>query len=599
MNTLTSSSSLLANNHNANRLSLLFANQNEYDFFNAEKIHRSNSLKKKVLPSASRIEQDSVSESGFKQIKFSQFKFKKKQRSNSINISSNDLKDDILNFDGALFYLSNNKGLSGNLSVNSKKLVFTSGFFGLRYSHRLKQNFFKPRKPANPIEDAEDLKFYEIDLMNIAEISKETTNEQSVVYIHCRNFKHVKIGLKATSANSLYNTLIAGHQINFDSNKSRRSFLWEFLYDIYPYRLRSDWIKYEKWYINNFKIHFTQFNEIGICPSLPEIIIVPRNVQDQELNSIVNISDGQRVPVISYLYRQSGHMIIRSTSFNANRLSLHNLYKEKLFNENKFPLIEFQIQSILPSIEEIEQSHFKLRKTLQKTIKMNQTNSIATMFEINYSKQFWSKCSHWLCSLSNILKLVCNLVETISQTSSIGLIEKNDCNWNCLLSSLVQICIDPEKRTIKGFEPLISKEWLHLSGYKRLERSFGQNKLKTLNEPNHILFVLFLDAVHQLIVQHPRSFEFSTFYLILLLDYHVDSDLFTKDKSFEFELNKTHPLIYNPIFEPNQRILKMKTHVSQMRLFTKLFFRSLQPSYDRFTSIEHLFLITLNEQNLL
>lgn len=68
---------------------------------------------------------------------------------------------------------------------------------------------------------------------------------------------------------------------------------------------------------------------------------------------------------------------------------------------------------------------------------------------------------------------------------------------------------DKERRTIAGFEKLISKEWIYLSG---LENSYGSKPLDIA------LFNLFLDSVWQLLIQNDGYFEFTSLYLIRLFD---------------------------------------------------------------------------------
>lgn len=530
---------------------------------------------------------------------FPNINFRKKARSNSINsfpIEQN--KPDRLVFDSALLYLSNSNGLAGELVVDSERLVFKSGFHNLKQNPKLiKHNFFD-EKPKTTYQESLDGR--EIDMKNIAEINNETVNERGIVYIFCKNFKHAKIELKRLWADALYKKLINNHREIVESTKTLQlCFLWEYLYDTYQYRLRSDWVKFEKWYVNNFKIQFTQFNETNICPTIPEIVIVPRNVDDKELEAIVNISDGQRVPIITYLHRSSGHMIIRSTTYNQNRLNLYELYKARIFDD-KIKLIEYEVENLLPSIENLEKYHFKLRKGCNKAVRINLNKDIKINYDINHCKQFWSKCSNWMCTMAKVLKLTFELVDTILEKASIGLVERNDCNWNCLLSSLVQIIINPEKRTLNGFECLLSKEFIYLCGYKYYGQGFYEKRIKSLNEPNHILFLFFLDAVHQLMMQNPDSFEFTTFYLVFLFDNQLSSQRFNSRSNGKFETNRKHLLHLNPFYvKTNNDILQMKTHVVHLKLFTQLYFRSLESNVNIFTSREILYIEELHRRKAL
>lgn len=85
---------------------------------------------------------------------------------------------------------------------------------------------------------------------------------------------------------------------------------------------------------------------------------------------------------------------------------------------------------------------------------------------------------------------------------------------NCVLSSLIQILLDPCWRTIGGFQSLIQKEWVAL-GHPFASR-LG-HILSPDIEPSP-LFLLFLECIWQLLQQYPQAFQFSETYLTTLWD---------------------------------------------------------------------------------
>lgn len=83
------------------------------------------------------------------------------------------------------------------------------------------------------------------------------------------------------------------------------------------------------------------------------------------------------------------------------------------------------------------------------------------------------------------------------------------------LTSIVQICLDPYYRTLKGFQVLIEKEWIRF-GHKFHERcgnlifegvpsSIKDRKSKDFSP----VFQQFLDCVFQILNWYPNSFEFT------------------------------------------------------------------------------------------
>lgn len=555
---------------------MLFSQSSLNSSSNSENDFNSKSTKDKEL--------DTVSESGFKlsdyKFKFAAFRNRKKGRSNSININPLTLNNDVLQIAGVMFFLSDSNGICGDLSLDQKRILFASGM--IESTDREKKLKNASTEPKSPFKEENNVNYYEIDFLNVGDIYKEISNDYYNLIIHCRNFKHVKITLKQTSDADVFISRL--NNVDFE-NSTQRTFhkvcLWEYLFNNYQYKVMSDWTNYEKWYVANYKIHFSHFNEHGQCESLPSTIIVPRDIRDNQLEMFSYSSNGNRVPVVTFLYKKSSHLMIRSTSFNNNTL-------QGLMAKAITPLRELDIDSILPSINEVEKCFIRLRKSCFTVGKLSNKNHIQSFYDVDYSKQFWSKCSIWLNIISKTLKLANQLIHIISYEASIGLVETFDSNWNCVLSSLVQIVLDPNRRTIQGFESLISKEWIYLSGYKSVIHN-ERSSFKLKHSSNITLFILFIDCIHQILVQNPKAFEFSTMYLILLVDNLFITEKYTREKSTQFEQNKQHFMILNPNYTNNVTISPISSHIVHMKLFYQLYLRNVKSDIHKYTPEEYLF----------
>ncbi|XP_018652960.1 myotubularin-related protein [Schistosoma mansoni] len=77
-----------------------------------------------------------------------------------------------------------------------------------------------------------------------------------------------------------------------------------------------------------------------------------------------------------------------------------------------------------------------------------------------------------------------------------------------LVASLIQIILNPESRTIQGFQTLIDQTWLN-AGHPFSDRC--RNSAFSIKPPKDEspVFILFLDCVWQLLRQYPNSFEFT------------------------------------------------------------------------------------------
>ncbi|CAH8512877.1 unnamed protein product [Schistosoma mattheei] len=91
-------------------------------------------------------------------------------------------------------------------------------------------------------------------------------------------------------------------------------------------------------------------------------------------------------------------------------------------------------------------------------------------------------------------------------------------NWQPILMSLVQIMLSAENRTILGFEDLIEQEWIRY-GYPFVpDPTDWHDDSVSCDYDDGACFALFIDCVHQLLVQFPTEFAFTEDYLVLLLD---------------------------------------------------------------------------------
>uniref|UniRef100_A0A8D2GPY8 Myotubularin related protein 12 n=1 Tax=Urocitellus parryii TaxID=9999 RepID=A0A8D2GPY8_UROPR len=146
------------------------------------------------------------------------------------------------------------------------------------------------------------------------------------------------------------------------------------------------------------------------------------------------------------------------------------------------------------------------------------------LFLIDNSTEFWDtdikwfsllENSSWLDIIRRCLKKAIEIIECMeAQNMNVLLLEENASDFCCLLSSLVQVMMDPHCRTKIGFQSLIQKEWV-MGGHCFLDRC---NHLRQSDKEEVPVFLLFLDCVWQLVHQHSPAFEFTETYLTVLSD---------------------------------------------------------------------------------
>lgn len=118
---------------------------------------------------------------------------------------------------------------------------------------------------------------------------------------------------------------------------------------------------------------------------------------------------------------------------------------------------------------------------------------------LNDSVQFFSKLesSNWFYNIRQALYLACTISDELHNKNGCVLIHGWDGSDNTLLiTSLVQILLNPESRTLKGFELLIEREWLK-AGHPFSRRCFKSAYGSTNQKQEGPVFLLLLDCIRQ------------------------------------------------------------------------------------------------------
>lgn len=516
------------------------------------------------------------------------FDIRDKLHNRSSSLSS--ILDEVI--DGVNYFYSHTKhttGICGQLSLNGLKLTFSN-----YTSHQIDDNSnSKTNSLLNfiPFNDKNSSNI-EIDLLNIGD-TKESFDENFILLtIYCANFRCVKFQMKNCDKSKKLIEKLGLLTVNGIIN-GKYSKLTKSLKDNYSYFLKADWDLFESHWWQCYKLRLTQANEnFQLCDSMPPSFVVPKSLSDSLLiGAISTQTRGHRVPIVSFLYPINGNMLIRSSAFD-NYIDLN-----ALINNSVTPLRQINIEAILSPIIVVEQTYEKLRDVCYQNETSDDSNNCL------------SKIGKWITCVNTTLKLVVQIVEILTREASVGIVEETDKHWNCVISSLVQLIIDPKRRTFIGFESLLSKEWIHISGYAY--RKNGPHN------PNHILFTLFLDCIWQLMRQNSDAFQFSSFYLIWLFDCQYMQFPFIpytrKSSDGVLELDFSSPpiadglslnqlmLINNPFYDKKRStFLELNPHISQTQFWSPLYLRwHSKSNFERYTPQEIVYLNELQSRNQL
>ncbi|XP_031801743.1 myotubularin-related protein 12 isoform X2 [Sarcophilus harrisii] len=262
----------------------------------------------------------------------------------------------------------------------------------------------------------------------------------------------------------------------------------------------------------NIKYKAVSANEgYKVCEKLPAYFVVPVSLPEEDISCF----QGRGIPIWCWSYH-NGCALLKMSAFPKEQDD-SILQIQKAFLDGTYKTIHKPPYENLKT-EELSNSFISLQEIQTSYSKFKQ------LFLIDNSSEFWDtdvkwfsllESSNWLDVIRRCLKKAIEVVECLEvQNTNVLLIEENASDLCCIISSLVQVMMDPYCRTRFGFQSLIQKEWI-MGGHCFLDRC---NHLRQNDKEEVPVFLLFLDCVWQLVQQHPPAFEFTETYLTVLSD---------------------------------------------------------------------------------
>lgn len=300
---------------------------------------------------------------------------------------------------------------------------------------------------------------------------------------------------------------------NDSSGRAFSSFRNKKDYEMNLSRLRCS----ENWRVSSINSNFV------LCKSLPELIVCPASLDDKSIEKIASSYEENRLPVWLWSDPNSGVSLLLSAGLSDEKKTeghpteLLNNISSCQTKEGSSKTTSCDVSTSCPSLKELKHSLNVLRKSCV----------------VRSIKAFWSTDTTWLSSIEDsgwiqriatCLDLALRVVKLMKDAHTSVIIQDADGrNFSILISSLVQVLLDPYYRTHLGLQALIQKDWV-TKGFpfsKRLGNLYqpqNENGKEQAFDGESPLFLLFLDCVHQLLRQYPQKFEFNEQFLILLID---------------------------------------------------------------------------------
>ncbi|KAF6204479.1 hypothetical protein GE061_002820 [Apolygus lucorum] len=351
-------------------------------------------------------------------------------------------------------------------------------------------------------------------------------------------------------------------------------------------------------------------NEFSICPSYPKVVVVPKSIDDETIVTASRFREGGRFPVFSYRH-DGGAALIRSSQPLTGANNRRSREDERLINAivtntGRGYIVDTRSSNAAQAAKarggghEIEM-HYPQWKRINSNIERHQnwldglTKLMEACNDTSLPMDKWlSKLdgSSWLTHVQDVLTCACTVANLLDDNVSVLVHGGAGTDSTLLVTSLTQVILNPDCRTVRGFQAVIEREWLQ-GGYPFAQRHARScyspsSSRKKVEAPS---FLMFLDCVHQIHYQFPSSFEFSTQFLIWLFEHSYASEFGTfmgnnaKERE-ELKLSSTTTSLWsyfnqpdvlekilNPLYEPNKSVIWPSVAPVSLNLWSELYLR--------------------------
>ncbi|KAH8302863.1 hypothetical protein KR044_011376 [Drosophila immigrans] len=346
--------------------------------------------------------------------------------------------------------------------------------------------------------------------------------------------------------------------------------------------------------------------DFGVCATYGATLIVPKAISDEQLALSAAFRDGGRFPVLSYRH-ENGATLMRS----AQPLSIQGIKRcradEAILNlvlgrSKKGFIVDTWGKGKSNTETDLHYSQWKKVNRAIGNVSSPAAilDSFAKLIEAcndtGCTTDKWLtrlENSGWLSLVLNSLNASCVVAQCLDQEGSPVLVHGGKgLDSTLIVTSLVQIILNPDCRTVRGLQALIEREWIQAGHpFASRHRYSCYTPHQTRSKTSGATFVLFLDCIYQLFTQFPCSFEFSTQLLILLFEHSYfsqygtflcDSEqerhelqVHTRTTSLWSYLNRPDVLqtLLNPLYEPNATVIWPSVAPISLELWSELYLR--------------------------
>ncbi|XP_076084101.1 myotubularin-related protein 9-like isoform X2 [Mytilus galloprovincialis] len=349
-----------------------------------------------------------------------------------------------------------------------------------------------------------------------------------------------------------------------------------------------------------------------VCASYPHAVIVPKSIDDETVIKASQFRQNGRFPVLSYYHRQTKAVMMRCSQPLTGMNNKRCKEDERMVNSvmgrgNKGYIIDtrspsaaksaqnkgggYEPEVYYPQWRRIHQSVDRRQAFHDSLIKLMESSLDNTSSMDKWLSKLES--SNWLSHVKDILTCACTVAQCIDSEGASVLVHGSEgFDTTLQVTSLVQLILDHDCRTINGFEALVEREWLQ-GGHPFADRCSKSAFAITKQRSESPIFLLFLDCVWQIWQQFPCSFEFNEEFLVLLFEHTYSSQFGTflcnnEKERKECKLSSRTVSLWtylarpevlqkylNPMYDPNPRVIWPSVAPQSLVLWSGLYQRSI------------------------
>jgi len=351
-----------------------------------------------------------------------------------------------------------------------------------------------------------------------------------------------------------------------------------------------------------------------LCSSYPRQMLVSKSVTDKMIRSSACFREGGRFPLLSYCHTNDRALIKCSQPLvgpNNRRCKDDEKVVNSFLNcAHRGYIIDTRShQAALQSRSkgggtESEYNYPRWRKLNHPlprytTLHDSYCKIVEACLDMNSSaEKWWNRLegSGWLSHVKDVLSVACLAAQCLDQEGCPVLVhDASGLDSPLQVTSLVQVLLNPECRTLRGLINLIVKEWL-MSGHPFKDRCSRSAHSSTKSYGQGPTFLLFLDCVHQLQHQFPLSFEYDGSVLCEIIHHTYASRFGTflcnnqnERRKFRVDSKTTslwsyllsddiRPNFINPVYQKRPGAIWPSIAAQSLVLWDELFIPTLDPS---------------------